>query len=341
MAVGSRVPKTMVGGSMIATGTAPGEMEERREQLPEYMAGHDVVILNNDKKGKIDYIDLSYVSPYAFVLDPVRAALEVYGQQGMLDKSQVERIGAGALTALRMFAEPFGEESLIYERLADVLPSQDVPFVSVFGRGGRNQDGVPIYNSTDSLGDKVDKSLGHLMNGIIPEYAKLIAEADRPLSVTTPREMLNQGRVLRAITETPGNRGEEYNIFKEGARLVTGFTPMTYDVKNDFAFAGKADTPRRTEAKSAATRDMKRANLTQEDMLRSWDTYLDSLYREQSTMDKERKEETELRKWSTHARNEKRRRKTRGNGAQGGKEEENAIMNGEFWPTDASKELWR
>ena len=50
------------------------------------------------KKGKMDYIDLSYVSPYAFVLDPARAALEIYGREGKLDKSQIERIGSGSLT---------------------------------------------------------------------------------------------------------------------------------------------------------------------------------------------------------------------------------------------------
>jgi hypothetical protein len=179
------------------------------------------------------------------------------------------------------------------------------------------------------------------MNGVIPEYAKLIAEVDRPFSVTTPREMLNQGRVLRSITDTPGNRGEEYNIFKEGARLVTGFTPMTLDIRNDFAFAGKAYTPRRTEAKSAAQRDMKRANLTQADMLRSWDTYLDNLYREQSKLYQDIESARDLMPGLSKSRQDTIIRQNLVQGARLGKAEANAIMNGEFWPTDASKELWK
>jgi len=179
------------------------------------------------------------------------------------------------------------------------------------------------------------------MNGVIPEYAKLIAEVDRPLSVTVPREMFNQGRVLRSITDTPGNRGEEYNIFKEGARLVTGFTPMTLDIRNDFAFAGKAYTPRRTEAKSAAQRDMKRANLTQSDMVRSWDTYLDNLYREQSKLYQDIEAARELMPGLSKSRQDTIIRQNLVQGARLGKAEANAIMNGEFWPTDASKELWK
>ena len=68
-AVASIIPKSMVRSSMIATGTTDEQMAALREQLPEYMDGHDVVILGNDGEGKIDYIDLSYVSPYAFVID--------------------------------------------------------------------------------------------------------------------------------------------------------------------------------------------------------------------------------------------------------------------------------
>ena len=151
MAVASTVPKSMVRGSMIATGTTPEEMEELRQQLPEYMAGHDVVILNNDKKGKLDYIDLSYVSPYAFVLDPVRAAVEKYTQAGKLGKSEAEQIAAGAFKGLEMFLEPFGSESMIFERLRDVLPSEGLSSLGV-GRGGKTATGATVYSNTGEHG---------------------------------------------------------------------------------------------------------------------------------------------------------------------------------------------
>jgi len=344
-------PSQAVKASMYATGTTQEQYDAMKSQLPRYMDGHQLIMLSNDQKGKMDYIDLSYVSPYAFVLDPARAALEIYGREGKLDKSQIERIGSGALRGLTMFAEPFGEESLIYERLRDVLPSKDAPLLSIVGRGGKTQDGVPVYDSTDSIGDKIDKATGHLLNGIIPAYAQLIGEVDRPFSALdvpktgnlrkAVRETFNQGRVLRSITGAPGGRGEEYKPFKEGARLVTGFTPMTLDIRNDFAFAGKAYTPRRTEAKSAAQRNMKKGNLTMEDMLTSWDTYLDNLYREQSNLYQDIEAARKLMPGLSKSRQDTIIRQNLTKGAKLGKAEANAIMDGEFWPTDASKELWK
>ncbi len=333
-------PAQAVKASMYATGTTQEEYEAFQSQLPDFMKGHQTPILSNDKNGKIAYIDLSYVSPYAFVLDPVRAALQVYNEQGKLDKSQVERISSGAFQGLKMFASPFGEESLIYERVRDVLPD-----ASVVGRAGKTKEGYDIYNSTDSLGTKMDKSLGHIMNGIIPSYGAMIMEFDRPLSgpvkaatgegLGALRESLNQGRVMRAMTGTPNGRGVEYDPFKEAARLVTGFTPMELDLQNDLKYSALEYTPRRTETKSAAMSAMKQANLTESDMLREWDTYMDNLYREQSKLYKD------VRAARTLGLSDDDIRKNLIQSGNMGRMEANAIMQGEFWPTTASKELWK
>ncbi len=322
MAVASTVPKAMVRGSMIATGTTPEEMEELREQLPEYMAGHDVVILNNDKKGKIDYIDLSYVSPYAFVLDPIRAAVEKYTQAGKLGKSEAEQIAAGAYKGLGMFLEPFGSEAMICERLRDVLPN------NMLGRAGKTSTGATVYAETESLGDQVGKGVAHILNGIIPEYISLAGEFE---NVRTGE--FEPGRVYRAATGLPGKRGEEYNIFKEGARLVTGFTPMTVDLRNDFAFKGLEYSPRRTDAKTTATRVIKRADATLEDMNVAWGNYLDNLYREQSKLYADIQSARKLGLSETEI------RKNLINKANLGSKEVNMIMQGKFFPTAATREL--
>jgi hypothetical protein len=116
---------------------------------------------------------------------------------------------------------------------------------------------------------------------------------------------------------------------------------MTLDIRNDFAFAGKAYTPRRTETKSAAQRDMKKGNLTMGDMLTSWDTYLDNLYREQSNLYQDIEAARKLMPGLSKSRQDTIIRQNLTKGAKLGKAEANAIMNGEFWPTDASKELWK
>jgi len=327
ISVATVIPKSMVRGSMMATGTTDEQMAALYEQLPEYMDGHDVVILGNDGRGKVDYIDLSYVSPYAFVLDPAKAAMQKYNEMGKLDKSEAEKIIGGAWRGFEMFLEPFGEESMIFERIRDVLPSEGVTSLGV-GRGGKTATGADVYSSVESKGDQFGKGIAHVMNGIIPQYMRLAGEFE---NVTTGE--FEPGRVYRAATGMPGKRGEEYNIFKEGARLVTGFTPMTADLRNDFAFKGLEYAPRRTDAKQLATGVMKRADATMDEMQVAWGKYLDNLYREQSKLYSDIQSARELGLSDIDI------RRNLIQGANLSKKEVAAIMDGRFYPTAATREL--
>ena len=334
-------PSMAVKASLAATNTTPEEYEAFNRTLPDFMRGHQTIMLKNYQNGKYDYIDTSYVSPYAFVIDPIRAALQVYGQKGQLNKSEVEKIASGAWKGLEMFVSPFAEESLLQERLVDVIPTG---FSGGLGRSGKTKEGFSIYGSEDNLGTQMDKSFGHIMNGILPNYVTLIGELDEPISglaslpekgvKVAAREAFNQGRVMRSMTGTVGKRGEEYNAFKEAARLVTGFTPMTVDLPNDFKYSGLEYTPKRNAARSMATSAMKQANLTKDDMLREWDTYLDNLYRVQSELYQDVQNARAMNLSETAI------RRNLTQGAKLGSAEAGAIMDGEFWPRPATTEMW-
>jgi uncharacterized protein YdbL (DUF1318 family) len=226
-----------------------------------------------------------------------------------------------------MFVEPFGQESMIYERLRDVLPKSELLGFG-FGRGGKTSTGADVYAETDPLGEQFGEGLGHIMNGLIPEYARLIGTVENPLKAE-----FEPGRVYRSVTGLPGKRGEEYNPFKEGARLVTGFTPMTVDLKNDFAFKGLEYAPRRTDAKQSASKVMKRADASMEDMTKAWSKYLDNLYREQSQLYMDIQSARELGLSDSEI------RKNLINKANLSRKEVGAIMDGRFYPTAASREL--
>ena len=322
--VATLLPQAMVKGSMIATGTTPEEMAALRQQIPDYMDGHDLTILSNNKKGKIDYIDLSYVSPYAFVLDPARAAIQRYNEAGRLGKSEAEQILSGAWRGLEMFAEPFGSESMIFERLRDVLPSEGL-FSAGVGRGGKTATGAPVYADTEAFGSKFSQGVKHMLGGVIPSYFRLGVEERGGEFVP--------GRLYRGVMDMPGPRGEEYNVYKEGARLVTGFTPMRVDLQNDFAFKGLEYGPRRTDAKTTATRVIQQADSTLEDMNAAYSTYLDNLYREQTKLYSDIQAARKLGLSDTDI------RRNLVNGANMSRSEVNTIMKGKFYPTAASREL--
>ena len=327
VSVATVIPQAMVKGSMVATGTTPEEMAALRQQIPEYMDGHDLTILSNDKKGTIDYIDLSYVSPYAFVLDPAKAAMQKYNEAGRLGKGEAEQILSGVWRGLQMFAEPFGSESMIFERLRDVLPGEGLGSLGV-GRGGTTSTGAPVYAKTESQGSKLGKGVAHILNGVVPSYARLAGEFENVLTAE-----FKPGRMYRAANGLPGPRGEEYNTFKEGARLITGFTPMRVDLRNDFAFKGLEYGPRRTDAKSSATRVIKRADSSLEEMNVAYSTYLDNLYREQTKLYSDIQSARELGLSETDI------RRNLIKGANISSKEVNTIMKGKFYPTVASREL--
>jgi len=216
---------------------------------------------------------------------------------------------------------------MIFERLRDVLPREGLGSLGV-GRGGTTSTDAPVYAATESQGDKVGKGIAHILNGVIPSYARLAGEFENVLTGE-----FEPGRMYRAANDLPGPRGETYNTFKEGARLITGFTPMRVDLQNDFVFKGLEYGPRRTDAKTTATRVIKQADSTLEDMNAAYSTYLDNLYREQTRLYSDIQSARKLGLSDTDI------RRNLVNGANMSRSEVNTIMKGQFYPTAASREL--
>lgn len=324
LTVAIAAPKAMVRGSMQATGTTDADMERLYQLTPDYLDGHDLVITENDGKGNIKYIDLSYVAPYGYVTDAAQAALREYNERGVLGKNEADQIASSVFNGLGALAEPFGAESIVFERVRDVLPSSGLGSLGV-GRGGVTSTGAKIYNETDSLGDKVSQGFLHTLDSLTPAYTKLVAEADKG--------EIKPGRLTRAMTETPGARGQDYDSYEELARQVTGFTPMELNLKRDFEFSGKAYAPRRSEAKTAANRVIRAADSTPQDMIDGWTNYLDALYREQSKLYNDIEAAREL------GLSEAEIRRNLIQKANLGTAEVNMIMRGMFNPGMASKEV--
>ena len=61
-----------------------------------------------------------------------------------LDKSDVEAAAAAALNGLSRFGEPFTQETMIFERIMDVMP-ESVPG----GRAGKTKARGTVYGTID------------------------------------------------------------------------------------------------------------------------------------------------------------------------------------------------
>ena len=318
VATSAILPAAMTKASMLATGTTEQEMNAALTLTADFYDGHQMIVLDNDKRGKISMGDLSFIFPHAFVLDPARAALRTYFERGELGKGEADQILNSAWSAIEGYAEPFLSESLIYERVRDVLPQ------SWIGRDGETQTGSKVYVGSDSFGTKMQKSLVHIAGTYIPGYGRMFQEERSG--------KFQEGRLLRAIKDQGGTRGQEYAVNEELARVVTGLTPINVNTRTDFEFQGGEYLPLRSSAKGSANREIKRADATIPEVIEGWNTYLDNLYREQSNL------YYKIEAARAMGASDQSIRAGLKKSGMGGKEI-NVIMRGEFWPGLASQEL--
>ena len=319
ISVATVLPKSAVRASMAATGTTPEQMEAIYAELPEFFAGNDIVITSNDQKGRVEYVSLGSVLPYSFAIDPAVAGLRAYNETGRLGKGEAQQIASGIWASVVGYADPFGSESMVFERLRDVLPN------NMLGRQGKTSSGSSVYSETDSLSDQVLSSINHVIATYIPGYAREILEVRGG--------DLRPGRITRAMTSTPGPQGEQFNPSTEFARLVTGFTPMELNLQRDFQFAGKEYSPLRQDAKTSATRIIRAPDRTPDEMRQAWSTYLDNLYREQGKLYGDIQAARALGLSDASIRRQLVKE------AKLGSDEVRSIMRGQFYPGKASEEL--
>jgi hypothetical protein len=133
-----------------------------------------------------------------------------------------------------------------------------------------------------------------------------------------------------------GPRGEQYDVFEEMARQITGLTPLEINVARDFEFNGREYSELRTSARGAANNDITASDRTPEEMLTGWNSYLDNLYRIQSNLHAEALAAIRLFDDPKEGRRSIFRQLTKGGRLSAA--EANSIINGTFYPRPVAEE---
>ena len=264
------IPAAVSKASYAATGISEDQAEDMKALLPYYMEGHLPMSLSKPKDGKWEHADLSYMMPYDFAIAPARRALETYERKGSLGASEVEQIGASMWNAFSSFMEPFASESLVAERIQDVLP-QDY-----FGRGGQTSTGSPIWQSGNDIGTQLENSFLHVLGGFTPTMVEMIV---KPTS-----RGFEQGRVTSAVTGDPSRTGREYNIHEEAFSSVSGIRKLELNSSKSLSFKGYAFTEKRRGALSDFTRVAKANNSTEADVIQAYKAANEDAFRAQREM---------------------------------------------------------
>jgi hypothetical protein len=182
-----------------------------------------------DKNGNAEYVDLTYMLPYDFALEPARKALATYQLKSEVSDNEIGNITASLWNGFKRLVEPFASESLAAERIIDVTT-----------RNGRTADGAKIYEEAESTGDKIGRSLMHVSGAFIPGIVDQF--------VTVKGGQLEPGRVTRAGTGEPSAQGDPYSLAEEAGTLLTGVRPLRLNTARSLSYAGSEYAQLRTSA---------------------------------------------------------------------------------------------
>ena len=169
------------------------------------------------KNGESAAINFSYFSPYDVLERPIQAALSMADKQNIAEEDMDDYILNLMFKAdgpVMELLEPFLSPAIYYQRIQDVNSGNFL----TDGRGGRTADGKYIYSPTDSLEDKFNKSLVHIIKGAEPGI------------------LSTGGKIKDAIRGDVTGKGKLAKLSDELLALFTGTRIIRIDVKNDLKF---------------------------------------------------------------------------------------------------------
>jgi len=181
-------------------GVTQDQVAALREFLPLFSKENPIFVYR-DKDGSLKYVDSSGTFVYNTVTAPAQSILNGIEKERVFNPGSPLMVGLfkGLVKGTSNLIAPFIEPSAYVTMMLDL-----------WARGGKTAEGQQIWNPESSMGEKLDKGLGY----IAKQYA--------PFSIP------QFGRLSDAITDTPGPRGEKYNVSDE----IGGFyglrgVPMT------------------------------------------------------------------------------------------------------------------
>lgn len=168
-------------------GVAENQVAAIREFVPLFSKENPLFVYK-DKDGQLKYIDASGTFVYNVVTGPAQSVINAVDKEKTFNPNSPLMVGLykGLVTGMGNLMKPFMEPSAYVTMALDL-----------WARGGKTAEGYQIFNPEAPLGEKFSKGL---------EY---IAKQYAPFSIPQFQ------RLEKAVTGTPGPRGEKYNVSDE------------------------------------------------------------------------------------------------------------------------------
>ena len=188
------------------TGIGDEEMNLFKQYFaPEYQANSNMLALTKPDKGKFKVVDLSDFIPQSVVIEPIEAIFTKLREQKSLGDTDMLEVFFGKNGPVRTFFESYLTTPIGFE-----------PFIDV--ARGETDTRKKIWSKTDTLYEKGEKSLMHVLNVLEPGI------------VTSSQKLFN------AITKQPTPTG----VVRETGDVIigasTGLKPYNVDIKESLDY---------------------------------------------------------------------------------------------------------
>ena len=189
------LPLGTVAAAQAIYNIADDEIDAMRRYVADW-SKNSVLVPFKDEDGKLSYVDFSHLNAYDTVTRPIQTVLNKVNAGRADEDGIVDDFLLGTLESTKELALPFISESIWTEGLADI-----------FVRRGRTQDNRQLWNEEAPLGDKVAKSIGHLV------------ETQTPLNW---KQLTRLGLSIRPIDDKGrfDERGNQYEFGNELAGIA-------------------------------------------------------------------------------------------------------------------------
>ena len=245
------IPYATAATARTALGWDESQVDALNMLAPYYMEGHQLVPLTRADDPNVEYIDLSYMMPYDFVLTPARAAMQAYQERGVVGGAEIEQIRDAAISSFGKLFEPFASESLIGERVTNVTL-----------RRGTTPTGLQIYSENTPLGERLSRGLTHVLGGFEPGVAQMFVQERGGEFVP--------GRVTRAALGIPSASGQPYDTAEELGAIVSGLRPMQLRLPETFRYSGFEYNQAQREASNVFGREANANDSTAESVVEAY-----------------------------------------------------------------------
>ena len=150
------LPLGTVAAAQAVYNIADDEIDAMRRYVADW-SKNSVLVPFKDEDGKLSYVDFSHLNAYDTVTRPIQTVLNAVNAGRADEDGLLDDFVLGMFESTKELGSPFISESIWTEGLADI-----------FVRAGRTREGRSLWNPKDAIGDKMSKSISHLVDTQMP-----------------------------------------------------------------------------------------------------------------------------------------------------------------------------